>query len=101
MRFPPYDSPEYKKREFEGLCKSLARRYGEDIGPWLARRVAVMFRRIDDACVDNFRVADLSRPDEVEVYDKQRARGCCGRYDDRITHFKSGRTFRFGCNYGH
>lgn len=79
----------------------LAARYGEEIGTWLARRVAVMFRKVNDPCVDNIRVADLSSPDEVKRYEEQRTGGCCGTFDDSVEHYKTGCTFRFGCNYGH
>jgi len=91
-----------RKVAFDSMQKRLVRKYGEEIGPWLTRRVASMFRTIRDTyCVDNFRVCDTAISDEVTRYTEQQSTGCCGSYDGQITHFASGRTFKFGCNFGH
>lgn len=100
--YPPRHDPQARKAVFDSMQTRLVRKYGEEIGPWLTKRVASMFRNIRDTyCVDNFRVCDISVPDELAHYSEQKSTGCCGSYDDQITHFASGRTFRFGCNFGH
>jgi len=103
QRRPAYpDRPDDRRAQFDDMQARLTKRYGAELGPWLARRVAKLFRDARDTyCVDNFRVCDMSRPDEVEKYRVQRASGCCGSADRSITHYSSGRVFRYGFNYGH
>lgn len=81
---------------------ALVRRYGEEIGTFLAKRIGSAIRSTGpDPCIDGFRVADTAIDSEVDEYERIKSAGCCGFYDDRITHYKSGRTFRFGFNFGH
>lgn len=95
-------NPEERRAAFKAMEARLVRLYGDEIGGWLARRVAKMFRDIRDTyCVDNFRVCDVDIPEQFKAYTAARSAGCCGSVDRKITHYASGRTFRFGCNYGH
>jgi hypothetical protein len=93
-------SAEERQAAFDSMQRDLVRRYG-GLGRWLSYRVAGMYRRVNDPCVDNFRVCEMGRDAEETAYVAARERGCCGAYDDTVTHHRSGRTFMFGCNYGH
>jgi hypothetical protein len=87
---------------FDGLVSWLSKRYGDELGLWLAKRAASAIRRTGiDPCMDNFRVCDEAIPTEVEEYENRRSNGCCGFCDVRFHHYKSDRHFRFGFNYGH
>lgn len=88
---------------YKHMRTMLSHRYGADIGTFLAKRVARAIRRTKahDQCLDNIRVADVDIAEELEHYEKMRAVGCCGFFDAEITHYKSGRHFRYGFNYGH
>ena len=48
---------------------------------------------------DNFRVARTDSYKEIQAYNRQRSKGCCGFFDDCTT--IEGVKFRIGCNYGH
>ena len=52
----------------------------------------------DTANCDNFRFSIDGNNDEL--YEKLRNEGCCGFYDDVIT-LNSGKTVKFGFNFGH
>lgn len=56
-------------------------------------------REVDDPYTDNHRFCYLYDPDDVEMYERQMAAGCCGFFDEYIT--INGREARIGCNYGH
>lgn len=53
--------------------------------------------KINDHCVDNFRVFPESMEEE---HNKQALQGCCGSFDSKIT-VRSGNKYLFGFNYGH
>lgn len=84
---------------FEGLVQWLTRRYGDEIGPFLARRMGSDLAKNADPCIDALRAADTSN--DAEMMEFKEARSCCGSFEREITHFKSGRTFVYGFNYGH
>lgn len=86
---------------FEDLKSALSELYGSELGEWLARRAASAIRPKKNTCMNNFRICDEAIPEEVELYEKQVANGCCGFCDIRLHHYKTDRRFRFGFNYGH
>lgn len=53
--------------------------------------------RIDDPCVDNYRIYPEDKSDE---YDEQANTGCCGFHDTEFTG-PSGTVYLVGFNYGH
>lgn len=87
------------KFEFDCLDQEMQSRYGEKAGAFLARRMASAMHKKD--FIDNIRVADKAKPNEVEAYNARRALGCCGSHDDQMTYWPTGQTFLFGFNYGH
>jgi hypothetical protein len=52
-------------------------------------------------CVDNVRIAELTSQSELEEYEYQKSKGCCGAIDTEVQHRESGRRFLLGFNYGH
>lgn len=97
----PYSwlSDDERKRAFGHMQRCLRLRYG-GIGLWLSWKVSVMYRRVNDPRVTNFRVCEVGRDDEEDAYTIARESGRGESYDDVVTHRASGRTFMFGCNYG-
>ena len=93
--------------EYDALVKYLTKKYGKPEGLFLANRAAKMIRSVNDHCTDNFRVADLSKPDEIRVYQEQKDNGCCGFIDKEFIFIKKSlfsstqKKFRIGFNYGH
>lgn len=53
----------------------------------------------DHDCMDNKRVADMSKRLEVKRYKKMKDDGCCGFHDEIIEY--KGKRYLFGFNYGH
>jgi hypothetical protein len=49
---------------------------------------------------DTFRVADVSRPEEVVKYMEIRTGGCCG-FEENLVSGYDGELYLVGCNYGH
>ena len=49
--------------------------------------------------MDNFRWAPLSKPEDMEIYSKQKSAGCCGSWDS-VVWGPEGETL-MGFNYGH
>ena len=93
-----YDPPPASAR-FDELVSWLTSLYGDPIGPFLARRMAKAMQKKD--CIDNLRVCDVRRGREVARYEEAVNDGCCGFCDMEITHYASGRRFRYGFNFGH
>lgn len=87
--------------KYDQAVEWLTGRYGPDIGPWLARRLAAVVRRIDDPCMSHFRVCDLADAQEVSDYNDIVASGCCGSVDQEFHHYKTDRKFMVGFNFGH
>ncbi len=81
----------------------LVGQYGDEIGLFLAKRVGTMVRRAGaaDNCMSDFRIADASIGEEMVLYESVRDSGCCASVDRRIDHYKSGRVFFVGFNWGH
>ena len=86
---------------FTDLVRRLGKRYGDEIGLFLAKRIAKTIKKIDDGCMSHFRVADIKKKKEVKIYDSIKCSGCCGSVDKIIEHYKTGRKFMYGFNYGH
>jgi hypothetical protein len=57
-------------------------------------------RHTMDGCEDNFRVYKIGDKEMYEIFLKQRSKGCCGVYEEEISH-KDGTKFVIGFNYGH
>ncbi len=88
-------------KPFDTLVEQMTAYYGPEIGPFLARRLAAAIRKTKDLCIDNLRWAELGNAEQVATYELAKKKGCCGFHDVQITHFKTGRHFMFGFNYGH
>jgi len=76
-------------------------KYGDEIGLFLAKRASSLINKINDPCIDNYRVAEIGNILEEEEYKNLQKNGCCGFSDTLITHYASGRKFMLGFNYGH
>ena len=98
MSYLPISS---RSSHFDSLVSWLSKRYGDELGLWLAKRAAAEIRKKDDPCMDNLRICDEAIPAEVEEYERRRSSGCCGFCDVRLHHYKTDRRFLFGFNYGH
>lgn len=57
----------------------------------------------NDPCVDNYRIADISDPAQLQAYVHKQSRGCCGQHDTVAMVKLDGyhRMCLIGCNYGH
>lgn len=99
---PPVRAAQHRKlmTPYHQMETEVVRRYGDEVGHFLTRRIAKAIRRVQDPCIDHLRIADLSDPAEVAEYDRI-AQHCCGSFDAEITHYPSVRTFRYGFSYGH
>ena len=53
----------------------------------------------DDSCQDNYRVAIKSKRNQRHRYNKLKAHGCCGYWDEEFVY--QGETYMIGLNYGH
>jgi len=84
---------------FAGLAGNLASRYGDELGLWLAKRIGKRIKGKEN--ISHFRICDIVIPTEVQRYEEIAKDGCCAVETGEVTHFRSGRTFRFGFNYGH
>lgn len=51
-------------------------------------------------CMDNYRAAKVSDPEQVKAYEEQRRNGCCGSCDVSIED-DDGNLWIVGFNYGH
>ena len=72
-----------------------------DIVQWANHQFEVIIKDRHAACVDNFRVARISKPSAGKSqYKSQLRRGCCGFYDTVMVG-PDGHTYRLGFNYGH
>jgi len=59
------------------LYEKLKRKYkNEKLARFLTVRLAKMVRETGDLCIDNVRVANLSRPAEIKRYEEALANGC-------------------------
>jgi hypothetical protein len=100
---PPKKSVKVKKTNtpWHWMRDSLVKRYGDDVGNWLAQKAGNEMRRCD--CIDNVSFCELTTRNRTEQreHKKQRESGCCGSFDTTFHHKKSGRRFMFGFNYGH
>lgn len=101
------DRPRYSP--WHALRDRLVERYGEELGNFLAKRIGKTMKNKD--CIDQFSVVEIpSRfwhffmPSFYIAWGRHRGireGGCCGSFDDSIIHFKTGRIFTWGFNYGH
>ena len=89
-----------QRTPWHGMQESLQRKFGEEIGTFLAKRIGVDMRGKD--CFTDFSVVDLgASEEELAKHKRIRTGGCCGSLDREITHFKTGRKFAYGFNFGH
>lgn len=66
---------------------------------FIINRISNAVRQCGDTnCCDNFRFS--INDNNEEGYEAMRDSGCCGFYDDIIT-LNSGKTVKYGFNYGH
>ena len=56
-----------------------------------------------DSCVNNYRIADIGDPAQLQAYVHKQSRGCCGQHDSVAWVKFDGyeRLCLIGCNYGH
>lgn len=69
---------------------------------WLCNKLAKLYQKIDDGCIDNCRV-DIALKDggKTDNYTRAMNDGCCGAIDEMITNIQTGNSFWIGFNYGH
>ena len=94
---------------WHGLRDRLIEQYGPELGLFLAKRIGTSMRKKD--CIDQFSVVEIpSRwwhrfmprfSIEWGRHIERRSGGCCGSFDDTIVHYRTGRIFTWGFNYGH
>jgi hypothetical protein len=75
------------------------RSYGHEFDATIQAAFKTALAEVDDTCCDNYRIADVAIPAEVEGYEAAVDKGCCGFFESTVE--VSGRTFRIGFNYGH
>lgn len=69
---------------------------------WVCNKLAKLYQKIDDGCVDNCRVdIALKGGGKTKDYIKTMKGGCCGTVDKMITNERTGNSFWIGFNYGH
>lgn len=81
--------------------ESLTKRYGKDVAEWLTKELEQMFLETHDYCIDNVRVCRMSDPTDVDRYEDDRTKGCCGYEDKEVTYPETNEVYQIGCNYGH
>ena len=87
----------------------LVERYGVELGNFLAKRIGKTMRDKDN--IDQFSVVELpsrwwhhvmpSFKRSLKYHQELRKGGCCGSVDRCIIHYRTGRRFSWGINYGH
>jgi hypothetical protein len=91
---------EIKRARFELRAVDWRSRIPEEDREWVHTTLAELYDKVQDPCVDNVCVEDMGRPSGVRRFKRSTENGCCGRYETtRVS--PSGRTYRFGFNYGH
>lgn len=68
---------------------------------WLRDELQRQIASADDPCVDNERVANTNVPSQIEKYEQQVTKGCCGFHDVTVLCPVDGNTYKIGFNYGH
>lgn len=63
-------------------------------------RITNAIRRVNDPCMDNFRIG-MPAAGDMNNYHEAKAAGCCGFYDEKIILSGNGLEVYFGFNYGH
>lgn len=76
---------------------ALIDRYGEEAARFLEGEL----ERAQEGCefVDNVRVCDVDKHDEVSAFDQAEAQGCCGSHDEEVEF--AGHRYKIGFNHGH
>lgn len=73
--------------------------------PFVCNKIGRMFRKVNDSCMDNFRISRVITRGKKDYYSKDylliKNSGCCGFYDEKFTNKLTNNTFIIGCNYGH
>ena len=85
----------------------LVEQFGDELGNWLARRMGKHLKHKE--CISNYSLIELPTGWRVFLPSAWKAvgrheqirEGCCGSLDVEFHHYKSGRRFAFGFNYGH
>jgi hypothetical protein len=96
---------EWEKRNksiyYDGLLKSMKRRYGPKLGTFLTNRFAKRIKRTGDCLITDVRVA--RRRNLFEVLDFCCSRGCCASLEWEETFYDNGKkvVYLLGFNYGH
>jgi hypothetical protein len=83
-------------------------RFGEEMGNWLACRAGKDLK--DRDCISDFSIVEKPKglkhlsPEAWKAmgrHEQIRQGGCCGSFDTEYHHYKTGRRFLLGFNYGH
>jgi hypothetical protein len=93
----------YEAARQERYFQATTHHWEDFFSPMEIRWLKKQFRDLtwDLDFVDNYRVADKAKRNQVRRYKKWQARGCCGSVDvERFCWFNL-RTYLLGCNYGH
>lgn len=59
-----------------------------------------IYNKVDDPCIDNFRMARIWKSSDRKRYRREYNWGCCGYYDT-IVEAPDKNIYLIGCNYGH
>lgn len=72
---------------------------------FLCNRAAKIYQKLDDGCVDNFRITRarkiLGTWTKSRRYESARDNGCCGYIDQLVHNPLTNHYFFIGFNYGH
>lgn len=79
--------------------KAMRRLLPEEISEWLASEMRAAINAHYHP--DKFRWAEVGDAVQEAHYQEVARRGCCGFYEEKVVHPKTGRIFRIGMNYGH
>jgi len=72
----------------------------KEIFEWANNEISDHIKYYDYCYTDNYRMADIGEPDQLEAYEEARLSGCCGEGEFQRTG-PDGKTYMLGFNWGH
>ena len=91
---------DFNRKYYEYLAR-LVTEDERDID-FICNRMASAYQKINDNCIDNFRICRASGEGGTTfAYECDRANGCCAEFDKLINNELTGSSFWFGFNYNH
>lgn len=91
----------HNERIYRHYIESFIPNINPDDIKWLCNQSAKAYNKIDDGCIDNYRVCFSNNGSKTVAYMDALAEGCCGFYDDLVTNAYTGNSYWIGFNYGH